>query len=116
MTNLRIPSIAVLASSLSGLVLMGRRIRRQMSVWFDGFGVHFRRKLEARVLPWRTITRIAPERHWYGPNLRIESKSDTLTLVGGYYGSAETLLSFLESQVRFHARIEAKLGANLRNL
>jgi hypothetical protein len=110
MKDLRGPAIAALAVSLCGLMLMGWRIRRQMSVWFDGFGVHFRRRLEARVLPWRTITRVVPQRHWYGTTIRIDSQSARLTIVGGYYRSAESLLSFLESQVRFHARIEARMG------
>lgn len=113
MMDLPIPAIAVLPLALLGSVLVARRIRRQMSVWFDGFGVHFRRRLEARVVPWRTITRVTPEPHRYGANIRIESESATLMLVGGYYRSAEGLLKFLESQVRFHARIEARVGRSL---
>jgi hypothetical protein len=117
MIDLPVPGIAVaLILSLAGLFLIGKRIRRQMSVRFDGFGIHFRRRLAARVMPWRTVTRITPEPHWYGTNIRVESPSATITMVGGYYRSAAVLLDFLESQLRYHARIEARVGAHPRHL
>lgn len=109
-------AIAVLPLSLLAAILIGRQIRRQLSVWFDGFGIHYRRRVEARVLPWRTITGVILEPHWYGANIRLETETNRLTIVGGYYQSAGALLNFLESQVRFHAHIEAKLGATLRSL
>jgi len=109
LVELRAPAIATLTLSLVGAILLGKRIRRQMSFRFDRFGIHFRRRLGARVLPWRTVTRITPEPHWYGANIRVESPSDTVTVVGGYYRSAAGLLEFLESQLRYHARIEARV-------
>ena len=108
--DLPVPAIASLVLSLLGGILLGKRIRRQMSVRFDGFGIHFRRRLGARVVPWRTVTRITPEPHWYGANIRVVSPSASITLVGGYYQSATALLDFLESQLRYHARIEARVG------
>ena len=109
LVDLRAPAIATLTLSLVGAILIGKRIRRQMSVRFDSFGIHFRQRLGARVVPWRTVTRITPEPHWYGANIRVESASATITMVGGYYRSAAGLLEFLESQLRYHARIEAKM-------
>ena len=105
-----VPAIVTLVLSLLGGLLLGRRIRRQMSVRFDRFGIHFRRRLGARVVPWRTVTRITSEPHWYGANIRVESPLATITMVGGYYRSAAGLLDFLESQLRYHARIEARVG------
>jgi hypothetical protein len=81
-----------------------------MSVRFDGFGIHYRRGLGARVVPWRTITRITPVPHWYGAIIRVVSPSSTITIARGYYRSADALLDFLESQLRYHARIEARVG------
>jgi hypothetical protein len=112
LTALPYPAIAVLPLSLLMAILIGRRIRRQLSVRFDGFGIHFRRRLEARVLPWRTITRITPEPHWYGDNIRVDSESATLTIAGAYYQSQDILLAFVESQRRYHASIEARLATH----
>ena len=110
LVDLPVPAIATLMLSLVGGILLGKRIRRQMSVRFDGFGIHFRRRLAARVMPWRTVTRITPEPHWYGANIRVVSPSATITMVGGYYRSATALFDFLESQLRYYARIEARVG------
>ena len=110
LVELPVPAIATLVLSLLGGILLGKRIRRQMSVRFDSFGIHFRRRLGARVVPWRTVTRITPEPHWYGANIRVVSPSATITMVGGYYRSTAALLDFLESQLRYHARIEARVG------
>lgn len=112
MTALPIPAVAALPLSLLLAILIGRRIRRQLSVRFDRFGVHYRRRLEARVLPWRTITKVTPEPHWYGDSIRMDSESAALTFVGAYYQSKDALLAFLESQVRFHAHIEARLATH----
>jgi len=111
-----VPAIAVLPVTLLVVILIGKRIRRQMSVRFDGFGIHFRRRLEARAVPWRTVTKVTAMSRWHGDSIRIESETTSLTVAGGYYDSADTVLEFLKSQVRFHARIEAKLKANRRNL
>ena len=110
LTALPVPAMAALPLSLLVAVLIGRRIRRQLSVRFDGFGIHFRRRLEARVLPWRTITRITPDPHWYGDNIKVDSASAALTIAGAYYQSKDVLLAFLESQHRYHASIEARLA------
>jgi hypothetical protein len=106
----QVPALLVLPIVVLGSVLLLRRIRRQLSVRFDRFGVHFRRRVEARVWPWRLVTRIVLERHWYGDNVRIENESARLTLAGGYYDSVEALREFLESRRRYHARIEARVG------
>lgn len=100
----------VLPLSLLAAILIGRRMRRQLSVRFDGFGIHFRRRVEARVLPWRTITKVTSTPRWYGNSIRVESESTTLTIAGGYYESAQTLQRFLEAQVRYHGNIEARLA------